>query len=52
VTVTHGLALGRLPRLHGDPFDRLLVAQAKLDNLTLVTRDERLADYGVPILGA
>lgn len=52
VTIAHGLAVGELPRLHGDPFDRLLVAQAKLENLTLVTRDERLGEYGVPILAA
>ena len=52
VTVTHGLAVADLPRLHGDPFDRLLVAQARLEHLTLVTRDERLAAYGIPIIAA
>lgn len=52
VTVTHGLAVRDLPRLHGDPFDRLLVAQARLEGLTLVTRDARLAEYGVPVLAA
>jgi PIN domain nuclease of toxin-antitoxin system len=52
VTVTHGLAVAELPPLHGDPFDRLLVAQARLEKLTLVTRDERLAAYGVEILAA
>jgi PIN domain nuclease of toxin-antitoxin system len=52
VTIAHGLAVADLPSLHGDPFDRLLVAQARLENLTLVTRDERLAGYGVDILAA
>ena len=52
VTIAHGLAVGSLPRVHSDPFDRLLVAQAQLESLTLVTRDERLAKYGVPILTA
>ena len=52
VTIAHGLAVGSLPTLHGDPFDRLLVAQARYEGLTLVTRDERLAEYGVPVLAA
>ncbi|MCZ7588599.1 MAG: type II toxin-antitoxin system VapC family toxin [Gaiella sp.] len=52
VTVVHGLAVADLPPLHRDPFDRLLVAQARLENLTLVTRDERLAGYDVEILTA
>lgn len=52
VTVAHGLEVATLPALHSDPFDRLLVAQARLEGLTLVTRDERLGAYGVPILAA
>ena len=52
VTMAHGLGVASLPRLHGDPFDRLLVAQARHEGLTLVTRDERLAGYGVPLLVA
>lgn len=52
VTVGHGLAAGDLPPHHRDPFDRLLIAQARLENLTLVTADRSLADYDVPILDA
>jgi|SRR5687767_6594952 PIN domain nuclease of toxin-antitoxin system len=52
VTIAHGLAAGTLPPIHTDPFDRLLVAQAQLEQLTIVTRDERLRDYGVPIVAA
>lgn len=52
VTVEHALEMRRLDPLHGDPFDRLLVAQARAEHLTLVTRDTRLAAYGVPILAA
>jgi len=37
---------------HRDPFDRLLVAQAISEGLTIVTRDEKLGQYGVPILKA
>jgi PIN domain nuclease of toxin-antitoxin system len=49
VTAEHALAVAALPKLHGDPFDRMLVAQAKLERLTLMTRDARLAQYGVAI---
>ena len=49
VTVSHTLAVGRLPDLHRDPFDRLLIAQAILEDLTLVTRDEEIAKYPVPV---
>jgi PIN domain nuclease of toxin-antitoxin system len=52
VTVAHALAAGALPPHHSDPFDRMLVAQARLEGLTLVTRDDRLADYGVAHLRA
>lgn len=50
VTVGHAVAAGRLPVLHRDPFDRMLVAQAMVDGLTIVTRDPRIAAYGVPVL--
>lgn len=46
----HTMALMHLPLLHRDPFDRLLVAQAKAEGLTLVTRDSRLAGYGIDTL--
>jgi PIN domain nuclease of toxin-antitoxin system len=48
----HTLAAGGLPPHHRDPFDRMLVAQALLERLTVVTRDERFALYGVPVLVA
>ena len=52
VSVDHALAVATLPRHHADPFDRMLVAQASLESLTLVTADPQLAVYGVPILRA
>jgi PIN domain nuclease of toxin-antitoxin system len=52
VTVEHGLQVGELPLLHKDPFDRLLVAQAQLEGLTIVTRDPRIAQYDVATLAA
>ena len=48
----HVAALHELPVHHRDPFDRLLLAQALVDGLTLVTADSALAAYGVPHLRA
>ncbi len=47
ITLSHTLVLRDLPNLHGDPFDRMLVAQAKSEHMTLITRDAGLAEYGV-----
>lgn len=52
VTVRHGLAVGQLPMHHRDPFDRLLIAQAQCEGLTIVTSDRVFAAYDVPILPA
>jgi PIN domain nuclease of toxin-antitoxin system len=51
ITPRHADAAGSLPLHHSDPFDRLLVAQAKLEGLILVTQDRQLTPYGIPILG-
>lgn len=48
ITVPHVLALQSLPNIHRDPFDRLLVAQAKHEGLKLVSRDANVVLYGVP----
>lgn len=50
ITPAHALAAARLPRHHDDPFDRMLVAQARVEDLTLVTRDAALVAYGVRAL--
>lgn len=50
VTAQHAWVVRHLPLHHGDPFDRLLVAQAQIEGATLVTADERLRAYDVPIL--
>ncbi len=52
VTYAHAIAAGRLPAHHRDPFDRMLVAQAAVEGLTLVSRDESIARYDVDILEA
>jgi PIN domain nuclease of toxin-antitoxin system len=46
----HADLAGALPPHHRDPFDRMIVAQARCDGLTVVTCDERIAAYGVPLL--
>lgn len=52
ITMNHALAAGALPRHHEDPFDRMLIAQAQIEDLTIVTADGALHRYGVPILAA
>jgi PIN domain nuclease of toxin-antitoxin system len=51
VTAAHAESAGDLPRHHGDPFDRMLIAQAKSEGLVLATQDRHFSLYGVPILG-
>jgi PIN domain nuclease of toxin-antitoxin system len=49
MTGAHAVALGSLPPIHRDPFDRMLVAQAIAEGLTLVTSDPAVAKYPGPI---
>lgn len=48
----HGLGVAQLPLHHRDPFDRLLIAQARAEGMTVVTADRRFADYDVPVIDA
>ncbi len=50
VAAEHAWAVRELPTNHGDPFDRLLIAQARLERLPLVTADSQFADYGVEVI--
>ncbi|MCC6133219.1 MAG: type II toxin-antitoxin system VapC family toxin [Acidobacteria bacterium] len=50
VELQHAAAVAALPPLHSDPFDRLLVSQARMEDLTLVTGDPEIARYGVTTL--
>ncbi len=50
ITTEHALAVENLPSHHKDPFDRLLIAQAQVEHLTLITRDQRLSLYDVKII--
>lgn len=50
ITAAHAAAAGRLPLHHRDPFDRMIIAQALAEGLTVVTPDEKFAPYGVPVM--
>ena len=52
VTMAHAVAVAALPAHHADPFDRLLIVQAQLENLTIVTSDAAFDDYDVKVLNA
>jgi len=52
IDACHAWAVGSLPLIHSDPFDRILIAQAVEESLTLVTRDDTVQRYPVSILRA
>lgn len=52
ITIAHADAVRGLPALHRDPFDRMLVAQARADELTIITADDVMSRYGVAVLDA
>jgi PIN domain nuclease of toxin-antitoxin system len=50
IDFSHAEAVAALPRHHDDPFDRMLIAQAVTERLTLVTHDRRFAPYDVDVV--
>lgn len=50
ISLEHAAAVEHLPHHHRDPFDRLLVAQAQVEGATIVSADDRLREYDVPVL--
>ena len=52
LTFLHAEQAGALPPHHGDPFDRMLIAQAQVEGLILVTRDARILLYGIRTMNA
>ena len=50
ITFAHARLAAQLPRHHRDPFDRMLIAQAQTQDLTLATRDRRISSYDVKLL--
>lgn len=51
INADHAELAGALPLHHTDPFDRMLIAQAKTESLVLLTQDRKMAMYEVPVLG-
>lgn len=52
VTASHGVRAGRLPMVHTDPFDRILIAQAQAEGMALVTRNRWIPQYDVRVVPA
>ena len=52
ITVEHAHAVGGLPAIHRDPFDRILIAQAKTEGFTILTRDSLFREYKIPLIQA
>ena len=52
ISMAHALRAGALPPHHQDPFDRMLIAQAQLENMTLITADPHFSDYKVRLYKA
>lgn len=52
ILAEHAVAAARLPLHHRDPFDRMLIAQAQVEGLTIVTRDPRFEPYAVATMAA
>ncbi|HEX4435403.1 MAG TPA: type II toxin-antitoxin system VapC family toxin [Solirubrobacteraceae bacterium] len=50
ISLEHGLGVGALPLHHRDPFDRMLISQAKRERLTILTSDRKFQLYDVPIV--
>jgi PIN domain nuclease of toxin-antitoxin system len=50
IAARHAREAARLPMRHRDPFDRMLVAQARLEGLVVITADPKIADYGGQVL--
>ena len=52
ITIEHSHAAGGLPAIHRDPFDRMLIAQAKTEGFTILTRDPLFREYKVTLIQA
>jgi len=52
INYNHAELAGKLPKIHKDPFDRMLIAQTKIEKLTLVTKDKIISQYDVKVHNA
>jgi PIN domain nuclease of toxin-antitoxin system len=47
ITVSHSLYTGKLPQIHKDPFDRIMISQSKMENMVMITKDKEIREYKV-----
>lgn len=52
IRMKHTLEIANLPSIHSDPFDRMIIAQAKVEGLTILSRDEHIRRYDVSLVWA
>ncbi len=50
ISLEHVVTFSKLPLHHKDPFDRMLIAQAQVENLTFITSDPKIKQYDIPVL--
>ena len=50
ITISHSLYTKQLPLVHKDPFDRIIIAQSKLENLPLISKDKKIRKYKVTMV--
>lgn len=50
ITISHSLYTERLPQIHKDPFDRIIIAQSKLEDLSLISKDRKIRKYKIDML--
>ena len=50
IEISHALEVAKLPSYHNDPFDRMLIAQAKVEKLNLITADQKIKKYDIPTI--
>jgi PIN domain nuclease of toxin-antitoxin system len=50
ITISHALYTERLPQIHKDPFDRIIIAQSKLEDLPLISKDKKVRKYKVTMV--
>ena len=50
ITVLHSLYTSKLPEIHKDPFDRMIIAQSRLENMSLISKDKNIKKYKVPMV--
>ena len=50
ITIFHSIYTSKLPEIHKDPFDRMIVAQSKVENLSLISNDKNIKKYKVPVV--